>query len=72
MFNFFRCPVYILNNKLQDGKQQPKLLRRSSVGVYLGKSWDHASNMTLVLNLKIGHINPQYKDTEKIKLCSGL
>ena len=37
-FHPFGCPVYVLNNKLQDNKSQPKRLLRSRVGVYLGKS----------------------------------
>ena len=37
-FHLFGCPSYVLNDKLQDNKGQPKWLPRSRVGVYLGKS----------------------------------
>ena len=35
------CPVYILNDVLQDSKTQPKWLPRSRVGAYLGISREH-------------------------------
>ena len=38
----------------------PKLEQRSQVGVYLGYSPSHVINVALVLNLKTGHISPQY------------
>ena len=30
------------------------------MGAYLGRSKQHASNVTLILNLQTGHISPQY------------
>ena len=84
--HLFDYPFYILNDVLQDNKTQPKQLPRPRVGVYLGRSREHASNVSYVLNLKTGHISPQYhiiydddfttvtatRDADKIKLWEGL
>ena len=56
----FGCPVYILNDNLQNSKGQPKWLPRSRVGVHLGKSRDHTSSVYYVLNLKNGNNSLQY------------
>ena len=58
--HLFGFPVYVLNDKLQDNKGKPKWLPRSRVGVYLGKSRDHASSVSYILNIKTGNISPQY------------
>ena len=85
-FHSFGCPVYVLNEKQQSSKGEPKWLPRSRVGVYLGKSREHANSVSYVLNLKTDNISPQYhcvydddfttvnaaKDADKIKLWSGL
>ena len=85
-FHPFGCPIYVLNENLQDSKGQPKWLPRSRVGVYLGKSREYASSVSYVLNLKTGNNSPQYhcvyddnftilnatKDVDKVKLWSGL
>ena len=55
------CPVYVLDSRLQSGIGGiPKWNPRSSAGVYLGHSPDHASNVALVLNLDMGLVSPQY------------
>jgi hypothetical protein len=54
------CPVYVLDEKLQGTGTLPKWEPRSRVGVYLGMSPEHAGNVALVLNLKTGHVSPQY------------
>ena len=59
-FHTFGCPVFVLDESLQDGKIHPKWDPRSRQAVYLGKSSHHASNVAWVLNLKTGHISPQY------------
>ena len=51
-FHPFGCPVYVLKEALQDGKKQPKWDPRSRVGIYLGKSRDHASSVAWILNPK--------------------
>jgi hypothetical protein len=54
------CPVYVLDPKLQDGKKLPKWSKRSRLGMYLGASTTHSSTVGRILNLKTGHISPQY------------
>ena len=48
--HIFGCPVYFLDQKLQDGKKLPKWNRRSQQGIYLGVSKQHSSTVHLVLN----------------------
>eukprot|EP00536_Pseudo-nitzschia_multiseries_P011681 jgi/Psemu1/29682/gm1.29682_g len=56
----FGCPVYVLDPKLQDGKNVPKWERRSQ-GVYIGVSHHHSSTIHLVLNPDTGKkVSPQY------------
>jgi len=52
--------VYILDLRLQDGKQIPKWQPKTSQGQYLGKSVKHASPVGLIRNLQIGYISPQF------------
>ena len=55
------CPVFSLDKDLQSGLGTiPKWNPRSSAGVYLGHSPDHASNVALVLSLTTGLVSPQY------------
>ncbi len=55
------CPVYTLDKKLQGGIGGiPKWDPRSSAGLYLGHSPEHASNVALVMNLQTGLVSPQY------------
>ena len=55
------CPVYVLDRKLQGAaKGLPKWDPHFQAGVYMGMSPNHASSVTLVLNLATGHITPQY------------
>ncbi len=56
----FGCPVYVLAAPLQSGLSQPKWDQRSRVGVYLGHSSQHASNVALILNPKTGFVSPQF------------
>jgi len=57
----FGCPCYVLNEKLQSVKGlQNKWKERSRVGVYLGRSPQHARSVALVLNLTTGHVSPQF------------
>ena len=59
-FQPFGCPVFVLDNKMQSGKKLPKWEVRSRMGVYLGMSMQHARSVALVLNLKTGHVSPQF------------
>ena len=60
-FHTFGCPCYILDARLQsDPKGVPKWEPRARVGIYLGRSPAHASNVALVLNPKTGLVSPQF------------
>jgi hypothetical protein len=50
----------LLDPHLQDGKKIPKWHPRARRGMFLGFSSQHSTNVGLVLNLKTGHISPQY------------
>ena len=57
----FGCPVYVLDAPLQSGLgSKPKWSERSRVGAYLGHSTNHSQSVALVLNLKTGHVSPQF------------
>ena len=55
----FGCPVYVLNASLQDGKKIPKWSPHAHLGLFLGFSDLHSSQVPLVLNVATGHISPQ-------------
>ncbi|MHA7927723.1 MAG: hypothetical protein ACX936_21195, partial [Marinobacter sp.] len=54
------CPTYVLDAELANGKKIPKWAPRSRRGLYLGYSPDHSSTVSRVLNLRTGHVSPQY------------
>ena len=55
------CPVYCLDAKLQRGIGGiPKWDPRSRLGVFVGHSPDHESNVALVLNPRTGLVSSQY------------
>ena len=54
------CPVWVLNPKLQDAKRIPKWSKRSRLGMYVGPSLEHSSDVGLVLNLDTGAVSAQY------------
>ena len=56
----FGCPVYVLDNSLQQNGIFHKWNQRSRVGIYLGKSPQHAKNVSLVLNRNTGLVSPQF------------
>ena len=54
-------PVYCLDAKLQGGIGGiPKWDPRSRLGIFVGHSPDHASDVALILNLRTGLVSPQY------------
>ena len=59
-FHAFSCPKYVLDNALQRGQSLPKWRQRSSLGVYLKPSPNHALSVALVLNPRAGHVSPQF------------
>ncbi|KAG7349703.1 reverse transcriptase RNA-dependent DNA polymerase [Nitzschia inconspicua] len=52
--------LFVLESDLQDGKKISKWEGRARLGVNLGPSPVHATNVSLVLNLETGHVSPQY------------
>ena len=56
----FGCPTYVLNDSLAAGKSIPKWQKRARLGVYLGRSPNHAQSVALVLNLATGLVSPQF------------
>lgn len=60
-FRTMLCPVFVLEKELQDGKKLPKFSKaHSHIGVYVGHSPHHASNVVLVYNPTTGLVSPQY------------
>ena len=57
----FGCPVYVLNEALQQKGIHHKWKQRSKLGVYLGRSPHHAQNVALVLDRDTGLISPQFR-----------
>ena len=60
-FHTFGCPCYVLDNRLQSGLTiLPKWEPRARMGIYVGRSPAHASNVALILNPRTGHVSPQF------------
>jgi transposase InsO family protein len=56
----FGCPVYVLSAARQTTGIQNKWAERSKVGIYLGRSPQHAQSVALVLSLETGLVSPQF------------
>ena len=56
----FGCPAYVLDSTLCNGGKTPKWDPLSEQGVYLGLSPEHASNVSLIFNIKTRHVSPQF------------
>ena len=56
----FGCPTYVLDEALQQGIIFHKWKERSRVGLYLGRSPNHARNVSLIMNLRTGLVSPQF------------
>jgi hypothetical protein len=60
-FHTFGSPCYVLDAHLQSGlKAIPKWEPWAWMGIYVGQSLPHASNVSLVLNPRTGHILLQF------------
>ena len=59
-FVLFRCPVYVLADAIQQGKHINKWIDQARVGIYLGRSINHAHNVAVVMNKYTGHCSPQF------------
>ncbi len=53
-------PCYVLDPKLQNGQKLPRWQPKSCRAIFVGISPNHSNNVPLVLNLKTGHISPQF------------
>jgi hypothetical protein len=56
----FGYPVYVLDAALQNGHKIPKWSPRARLGLFLGFSDLHSSQVPLVLNVQTGKISPKY------------
>ena len=59
-FRVFGCPVYVLEKNLADDNGFPKWKSRSHLGIYVGHSEQHSSNVIMVWNPVTKHVSPQY------------
>ncbi len=78
-FHTFGCPCYVLDHRLQSGiGTVPKWEPRTRMGIYVGHSPPHASNVALILNPRTGHVSPQFHvvfddDFTTVQyLCTGM
>ena len=56
----FGCPLYVLAQPMHDGGHQNKWKEISRIGIYLGRSPDHARNVALVLYRTTGFVSSHY------------
>jgi hypothetical protein len=56
----WRCPVYVLDKMISEGKRLQRWTPRSTRTVNLGFSDKYASSAPLVLNTQTGYITPQF------------
>lgn len=59
-FHHFGCPTFVLLSDLQSGKKGRKWNNRARVGIYLGRSTQHATSVSLVLSMDTGLVSPQF------------
>lgn len=59
-YKTFGCPVFVLNQKMQQGKPFDKWLKRSTVGIYLGPPFHHNRNIPFVLDRDTGLVSHQF------------
>jgi hypothetical protein len=54
------CPVYVLDPTLANGSKLPRWQPKSRLGIFVGMSTFHSSDVPLVLNLQTGYITAQF------------
>jgi hypothetical protein len=54
------CPVYILDPTLANGSKLPRWQPKSRLGIFVGMSKFHSSDVPLVLNIQTGFITAQF------------
>jgi hypothetical protein len=60
-FHTFGCLCYVLDHRLQSGGGKiQKWEPRARTGIYVGCSPSHASNVSMILNPRTGHISPKF------------
>ena len=59
-YHTFGFLVYILDARLQVASFITKWDKRVRVGSYVGLSQIHAGNVSLILNVSMGHVSPQF------------
>ena len=59
-FHTFGSPAYVLEPTLQAGHKLPRWNPRSKVGVHLGKSSEHAGNVSLILDPTTNFASAQF------------
>ena len=59
-FHTFSSPCFVLNATIQKGNKLPTWKPRSIPCVFVGKSKEHASNVSLVYNPATNHLSPQF------------
>ena len=59
-YQTFGCPVYVLDEKLQNNNPYHKWKERGRIGIYLGQSPSHGKSVALVLNMSTGLVSPQF------------
>ncbi len=58
--HIFGCPVYVLDARLQDGHRISTWSPKARLGIFLGFSTLHSSQVPLVMNVATGKISLQY------------
>ncbi len=78
-FHTFDCPCNVLDHWLQSGNGAVlKWETCTQIGIYVGCSPSHASNVALILNPRTGHVSPQFlvvfdDDFTAVQyLCTGM
>jgi hypothetical protein len=61
--HLFGCPVYVLDAALQDRHNIPKWALRACLGIFLGFSSLHSSQVPIMVNVDTGKISPQFHVT---------
>ena len=64
------CPVWVLHPRLQTASKIPRWKPRSRLGVYVGQSDSHHGSVGRILNLRSGHISPQWHCAQDEKFQS--
>lgn len=54
------CPAYVLDARAQVGQAIPKWDPKSRLGIYVGRSRNHAGTVALILNPATLHVSPQF------------